>query len=257
VEPEQPARRFIVMTDLENYSAQDNLRQVKAQSGLVDIMTSAARQLGLDRSRWHRQPQGDGELDILPPGADEPRMLGDFVTALDNQLTTYNRDRVPAAKLRLRVAMNYGIVHFGHNGFPGVSVVSTARLLDSPALRNALAAYADANLALIISDDLFHHVVQQGYPGMRPGDFREADIDAKGRKYRGWIWVPGHKGGSSGGPASTVAPLNPDSPTGTDTGPADGPQKRVAGQDYWEFHGPARVMHAADSITVHYDSPRG
>jgi hypothetical protein len=252
VEPERPVRRLVVMVDLENYSGRDNLRQLEAQRGLVHVMTHAALHAGLDRSCWDIQPQGDGELDILPQETEEPRVVGDFIAALDGHLTVYNRDLIPGARLRLRVAMDHGIVHFGHNGYPGATVVRTARMLDSPELRSALAAASGANLALMVSGELFDQVVRHGYPGVRPEEYAAADIEVKGLRCRGWIRVPGHTRES---PADDETAPRPD-PARQATKTADSPVQRVASRDYMEFHGKAIVTHAEGDITINSDPGR-
>jgi hypothetical protein len=252
VEPERPVRRFVVMVDLENYSGRDNLRQLEAQGALDRTMKHAALHAGLDRSRWRIQPQGDGELDILPQETEEPRVIGDFVAALDGHLTVYNRDRVPEARLRLRVAMDYGIVHFGNIGYPGATVVRTARMLDSPELRSALADAPGANLALMVSGELFDQVVRHGYPGLCPEKYAAADIEVKGLRCRGWIRVPGHEPGS----AANDGTANRPDPAQRGAETADSPGPRVAFGDYMEFHGPATVTHAERDITINSDPGR-
>jgi hypothetical protein len=243
------------MVDLENYSGRNNLRQLEAQGGLNRIMKHAALHAGLDRSCWSIQPQGDGELDILPQETEEPRVIGDFVAALDGHLAVYNRDRVPEARLRLRVAMDHGIVHFGDIGYPGATVVRAARMLDSPQLKSALAGAPDANLALIVSGELFDQVVRHGYPGLRPEEYAAADIEVKGLRCHGWIRIPGHGPGSAAHDDTANRP-DPAQRATESTESTDSSGQRIAFGDYMEFHGPAIVTHAERDITINSDPGR-
>ena len=192
---EPAVHRLIVMVDMENYSSGDNPRQVIAQRSIAELLDSAGERARLNRKRWLRQSQGDGELAILPRDADEPAIVRDYIQALDVELGAYNRDRVADARIRLRVAMHHGLVHLGDGGFAGGAVVVTARLLDATELRRVLSAVPGANLALIVSGQLYEDVISQNYPGIRPDTFHRVDVEVKSYRAPGWIHVPGHETG--------------------------------------------------------------
>jgi hypothetical protein len=75
-------RRLCIAVDLEGYSRRDNLSQLSAQSELVQVLEQACTKAQLERTYWEKQPQGDGELALLPSGVDETRVIPDFVHEL-------------------------------------------------------------------------------------------------------------------------------------------------------------------------------
>lgn len=191
--PDNPLRRLIVAADVHRYSGRDSLSQVDTQEALLDVLSAAAAASRLDRARWERQAQGDSELAILPPDADEAQVVAGFVPALDKCLRRHNRSLRREARLRLRVAIHTGILHRGVNGYPGPAPIAVCRLLDAPPLKDALAAADNADLALIVSDEIFRDIVMEGYEGLRPEEFRKVTVNVKEFDGTGYIWLPGQR----------------------------------------------------------------
>ncbi|MGK5557812.1 hypothetical protein ACSNOI_40035 [Actinomadura kijaniata] len=177
-DPDAPVRRLVSAVDMHAYSGRRTFQQVDFQRTLIDALDAAAAQSGLDRSAWYLQEQGDAEVAVLPADAPEPVVVADFVRELANRLARVNHSPDPAERLRLRVAIHSGMVHFGRNGLPGPAAVDACRLLDAPALKAALRD-GDADLALILSDGLFHDVVSPGYRGLRAVDFTRVEVTVK------------------------------------------------------------------------------
>src|SRR5436190_24223473 len=114
-------RRFCVSVDAQGYGDRDDQRQRALQDGLIKVLSEAADGARLNRDRWHKQPNGDGEVALLPEvnPEPEPRVVDDYVRELDNALSRHNRDLRPEARLRLRVAMHFGVAQLGKNGYTG------------------------------------------------------------------------------------------------------------------------------------------
>ncbi|OHX02990.1 hypothetical protein BFV98_08265 [Micromonospora sp. WMMB235] len=187
-----PERRMLISVDMERYSRRSNVQQYEAQQEFRRLLHEAAALVGLDRTQWHTQQAGDGELAIAPRDAPEALIIGRFVPELNRRLRAYNVSRVPAARIRLRVAVHQGLVHLdGANGFPGSAVVLVCRLCDSEPLKRALAAFPDAGVALVVSDDIFRNVVQEYPEEMRPERFRKVQVSHpdKGFEETAWLYV--------------------------------------------------------------------
>lgn len=178
MDSDNPVRRLVVASDVHRYSGAAPLHQVDIQKALIDALDSAAALSGLDRSLWYTQAQGDAELAVLPADSSEPIVIADLVRELTNRLARVNHAPDPALRLRLRVAIHSGIVHFGSNGLPGPAAIHTCRLLEAPPLKEALAA-GTADLALIISDELFRDIVKPGYRGLRATEFTSVEVKVK------------------------------------------------------------------------------
>ncbi|GAB7038774.1 hypothetical protein JCM9533A_26240 [Catenuloplanes niger JCM 9533] len=187
-----PVRRLLVAVDMENYSRRDNVLQFRAQADLQKILASAADDLGFDRSAWWTQPQGDGELAVLPEGTNEIRIVTRLTATLDRLLREHNRGLTEEARVRLRLAMHEGIVHLdGATGAAGAAAVTVCRLRDAEPARAALRRFPHANVVLIISDRLFEDIVRH-YHDARPDRFARvvADVPGKGFTEPAWIHVP-------------------------------------------------------------------
>ncbi|MEV0004830.1 hypothetical protein AB0H28_21460 [Micromonospora sp. NPDC050980] len=226
-----PERRLLISVDMERYSRRSNLQQYEAQQEFRRLLHDAAVAVGLDRSAWRTQQAGDGELAILPREAPEARVIGRFVPELSRRLRVYNSTRVPAARIRLRMAVHQGIVHLdGANGFPGTAVVRVCRLCDAEAVKHALAAFPGAGVALVVSSDIYQDVVCEYPEELRPERFRRVRVShpAKDFEEHAWLHVIDEdmssmppKGGEHTAPAGAAerapsgAPAPPPGPAGS------------------------------------------
>jgi hypothetical protein len=191
--PTQLADRFLVGVDVEKYSGKNVRQQDETQRALDQILSKAALGAGLDRQLWATAPGGDGELAILPVDVDMVSVVGRFVSELDDSLHALNEDRVPAAKIRLRVAMHIDTVMHSAFGWAGPGPIVLSRLLDSAPLRAALASAHDASLVLLVSGPVYHKVVEAGLGGLRPRRFAAITIDNKDKGFHhdAWLYIPG------------------------------------------------------------------
>lgn len=183
----QFARHLCLAIDAKGYGGRDNVGQYDLQSQLQAVLAEAAQAAGLDRSAWQRQEQGDCEVALIPPAQPEPRLVDDFVRELDASLSLLNHDRRSEARLRVRVAMHFGVAYQAPMGFAGEGVVVTARILNSPGIYEALEHETDANVVVAVSDRVYREVVLPRHTSLREGDFSPAEINAK--EYAGTAWI--------------------------------------------------------------------
>ncbi|MFI2263082.1 nucleotidyl cyclase domain-containing protein [Streptomyces tubercidicus] len=196
-----------IAVDAQAYGGNNDRRQSEIQHDLPRILSRAARGTGLDRSQWHIQPKGDEELAVHPMDGTEPRLVDDFVRHLVSELREYNGVRIPAARMRLRAAIHHGPVELADNGFAGTTVVTTSRLLSSDHLYDALQANAGADLALLLSDDVYRSTVAGGHTTLSTADFRSVTVREKEYEAAAWLQVPGHAVHSCG--TGRPAPAQP------------------------------------------------
>ncbi|WP_431775267.1 hypothetical protein [Streptomyces cucumeris] len=185
-----PYRRLCLAADVEQYSRFDTRTQSAVQSELVRMLDEAAALTGLDRAAWTRQPQGDLEFAVLPEATPEDAVLGPFVHHLAVRLGDRNA-RPAAQRLRLRMAVDTGVVADAALGHAGPAPVAVARFVNAPQLRAVLAALTTADLAVIVSDRLYQDVVRSGRPDLDPAQYVRAHVRVKEFGGYGWIRVPG------------------------------------------------------------------
>lgn len=181
------ARHLCLAVDAKGYGGRDSVAQYDLQRDVPAVMDDAAAAAGLDRSRWLIQPQGDGELALLPPGQPEPRVVDDFVRELHACLTLLNFEKRPEARLRMRVAIHFGVAYEAPSGFAGDAVVVTARLLASDALHHALGQAPGADLAVAVSDRVYTDTVLQRHTSLLPDHFNRVEVTEK--EYAGPAWI--------------------------------------------------------------------
>jgi hypothetical protein len=188
-----PVPRSLVAVDIEGYSRRDNQSQVELREMLRNVCNEAFRQIKVRPDA--RQDQGDSFLFLIKPDVAKARLVADLVREIGTALRPCNRNRLPEARMRLRMALHAGDVHLDGTGFGGEAVVAVMRLIDADALRNALKTAPD-DLAVIVSGQLHRDVVAQRYRGIDPADYREVQASCKGFTQAGWIRVPGLPSGS-------------------------------------------------------------
>lgn len=181
-------RRLCLAADIEQYSVRTNPQQEDGQRRLVRLVDYVCRRAGL--FRVGRQPSGDGELLVLPPGVDESRVVPSLVLGLRHGLYENNREPGPFGRIRLRAAVCQGVVATSPAGYVGQAVVTSARLVNSPAVRAGLAEQPAADLALAVPDDLYEDVIRQHHPGLPPETFRRVEVREKTYQGTAWLHTP-------------------------------------------------------------------
>ncbi|MGA5358393.1 hypothetical protein [Streptomyces purpurascens] len=186
-----PHRRLCLAADVEQYSRLDTRTQSAVQADLVRMLDEAAALTGLDRAAWTRQPQGDLEFAVLPEATPEDAVLGPFIHHLAVRLGDRNA-RPATQRVRLRLAVDTGVVADAALGHAGPAPVAVARYVNAPQLRAVLAILTAADLAVIVSDRLYQDVVRSGRPDLDPAQYVRAHVRVKEFGGYGWIRVPGH-----------------------------------------------------------------
>lgn len=180
-------RRVLVAVDMTGYGTGTDQDHFSVQTGLTAVLEAAAAKAGLRREQWVIQPQGDGELAILPADQREPVVVEDYVRYLDEALTAHNADPGSGRRIQLRMAVHFGVAMPADNGYAGQGVVAVSRLVEAPALKRALANAPDACLAVILSDQVYKDVVQQEHVSVPATDFTRVGVQVK--QYRDTAWA--------------------------------------------------------------------
>jgi len=187
-------RHLCMAADVEKYSRLDTPSQEVFQADLVRLLGEAAVLSGLDRTTWQRQPQGDQEFAVLPLGTQEPLVVGSFVRNLAIQLGERNANVAEGGRMRLRLAIDFGVARTAALGYSGPAPISVARYLNASQLKQALQALDSTDLALIVSDRVYQDVVRlrgEGQ-GLDPSRYVKVHVQEKEFSGYGWIHVPEH-----------------------------------------------------------------
>jgi hypothetical protein len=186
-------RRLCLAVDVESYSRRSRPEQLDVQNRLLWTMVQACRAASVDPAGCDRQDSGDGQILLLPGGADESKVLPGIVLGLLTALHRVNHPAGTGGRVRLRVSVGQGAIQIGATGFVAPAVVTVCRLLDSDELRSALSGSPAGDAAFAVTEDLYHDMFAHGYGGLPPQGFRPVQISrpAKGFSAEAWIQAPG------------------------------------------------------------------
>lgn len=185
------ARYLCLSVDVQGYSRGNDRAQCAVQDELLSLLAAAAHSAGLARETWIRQGSGDGELALIPAGESEAAVVEGFVGELAGLLYSRNCDRSSADRLRLRLAVDHGLVRSAANGFAGRQVIVVSRLVNAAPAKQALVAAPDASLAVVLSQRVYADLVVGGHTRLDPGLFRRVWVQDKEFVGHVWLRVPG------------------------------------------------------------------
>ena len=181
------ARRLCAAVDIVGWSSRANSSaRAEATHALVEALRAAGERAKVPIDEWTKHPGGDGGLIVFPAEIDESAMIAALVGALSTKLIAYNRTRPAGERLRVRLSIAQGTLHATELGFCDDVTICVARLVDSSALRAALVGYPAADIAVIVSEDLFHDVVSHERHGPPHRSFWP--VIATGKDFRARAW---------------------------------------------------------------------
>ncbi len=184
--------RLCVAADIASYSRIPTVESARVQQRFVELLRSARAHSGIAESLVVTDSSGDGQYAVLPPGLDESVVLPRLLDGLVRATRAANDALEDDARLRIRVAIDRGLVQPSVNGWVGWSTIAIHRLLDSPPLRSMLTQHPELDCAIIVSDTVYQDVGRHGYGGVTGQDFVEAAVSMpeKGFSGRAWLYRP-------------------------------------------------------------------
>ncbi|MFI6229583.1 hypothetical protein ACIBCR_19970 [Micromonospora echinospora] len=193
--------RLSLFVDVEGYSTRSVPGQLDVQERLLRVVQFACERAGIRRlDRENVQDHGDGQLAVLPEGADLGRVVPGLILGLRHGLHEANSEPGDAGRIRLRAAFVGGSTGRGATGFVGQAVIMAGDLVGSPVFKKVLAAPANAGADLIvITDDFLYRdvVTSQRYGGVPADEFRAQQVVARAHgagqpasKVQVWYYLP-------------------------------------------------------------------
>lgn len=199
--------RTILAVDVEGFGdrRRTNRDQVAVRGGLFRALTGAFEETGISLEDCHHEDRGDGALILIPPEVPKNLLVTRLPENLAGALRRHNQACAQAARIRLRVAVHAGEVHYDEYGVAGSAINRTFRLLEAAELKSALAG-SPGVVALIVSEWFFEEVVRHD-PASRPGTYRRAQVQVKETRTTAWISLPDHPYPPAGEGADLAVPV--------------------------------------------------
>jgi hypothetical protein len=191
--PDGPVHRLIFAVDIEGSTERTNPAKGELRRILYDLLDRALEAAGIGAR--HLEPftdRGDSVLILIKPLDDVPKtlLLGQLVPILTALLAEHNATVAqPELRIRLRAVVHAGEIHEDDKGFYGDDLDAAFRLLEAAPLKKALREATAAPLILVVSEEIFHGIVEQGYLDGAP--FKPLIRVRVGRRQRrGWAQIP-------------------------------------------------------------------
>jgi hypothetical protein len=191
--PDDPVSRLIFAVDIEGSTERTNLAKGKLRHTLYELLEQALEVAGI--AARHLEPftdRGDSVLVLIKPHDDVPKtlVLGRLVPILAALLAEHNDSTGrPELRMRLRAVVHAGEIHEDDKGFYGDDLDAAFRLLEAQPLKKALKEAVDAPLILVVSEEIYNGIVQQGY--LDESSYRPLVRVKVGRRLRlGWAHIP-------------------------------------------------------------------
>jgi hypothetical protein len=181
----------IAVVDIEKFGRRRNTDQQWLRQQMYHVLEAAATQAGIPWSQCQKADRGDGVIILIPASAPKEDITEGFVRELNTALGAYSRRSNESVSMRIRMALHAGDVVRDDQGWVGAELNTACRLVDLPALRNALTKMPSALLALIVSDIWFKTVVRHDPGAVDHREYTRVPIAIKELNDWGWIHLPG------------------------------------------------------------------
>jgi tetratricopeptide (TPR) repeat protein len=181
--------RTIVAVDVEGFGNphRTNPNQVAVRDGLYRAMREAFRQAGVAWADRDYEDRGDGMFILVGPEVPKSLLVESLPSALVAALRGHNDVHPATERIRLRMALHAGEVHYDEHGATSASINLTFRLLGAGPVKQALAGSSGV-LAVITSAWFFEEVVRHSTADAAA--YRCVPVMAKETSTTGWICLP-------------------------------------------------------------------
>ena len=183
--------RTIVVVDVEGFGDRQrtNRHQLAVRDGLYRAMQDAFGRAGIPWDDCNTADRGDGVFILVPAEVPKGLLAESLPPALVTALRAHNGAHPGPERIRLRMALHAGEVHYDQHGATAAAVNLTFRLLDASALKEALAS-SPGVLAVIASSWFFEEVVRHSTADTAA--YRPVEVAVKETTTTGWICLPDH-----------------------------------------------------------------
>jgi Crp-like helix-turn-helix domain len=190
--PEASLNCSIFFTDIAEFGdprRDDDDRRV-VRDALYRILPDVFDRSSVPWDQCLHEDRGDGILTIVPPNYSTVSLVDPLVALLAGRLKWYNRQAGPPVRMQLRAALHVGPVYRDMQGLGGHALIHTARMLDAPILKEALAS-TQADLAFMVSTHIYETVIRHATQLADPSAYRRVRFQVKESKITSWMYLAG------------------------------------------------------------------
>lgn len=182
----------VLAVDIAGFTAShrdDEIRRYLHEE-LYELLQKAFDGSGIPWARCFHEDRGDGALIVVPPDIACKGIIDPLPERLRGLIRRHNHVSCQAAGIQLRAAAHIGPVEHDGHGFVGSDINLLFRMLEARPLKRALAG-SGAELALMVSEDVYRSLVCRCPSLVSPDAFRPVRFQVKRTRGRAWIYLPG------------------------------------------------------------------
>jgi class 3 adenylate cyclase len=179
--------RSIICADVEKYGGRANPDQLAVRAALFRALETAFAGSRVPAEHVAYEDRGDGALILVDPAVPKEHLAGAFPARLAACLERHNGHAPPGARIRLRVAVHAGEVHYDGHGVAGTAINVPFRLVEAGPLTEAL-RNSPSVLALIASEWFYDEVIAQNRT-CEAAAYRRVRVTVKETRTHGWVRV--------------------------------------------------------------------
>jgi CRP-like cAMP-binding protein len=132
------------------------------------------------------EDRGDGFLLIIPPGVPTSRVVKGLLRDLPPMLRRHNHTYSEAMQIQLRVAVNVGPVVSDLMGVSGDAIISTARLVEAPVLKQTMGRHRP-NLGVIVSAFVYETAIRPSATEPELRGYTPVKVTVKESSFPAWM----------------------------------------------------------------------
>jgi hypothetical protein len=182
--------RTLAVFDIVGFGERNDADQKWLRGQALELLKSAAKRAGIPWRKCRLIDRGDGWAILIPAAVGKEVVADAFVREVVVGLRAHDRrcGNGPAA-MRMRLALHFGEVARSGDGWVGTAINTVCRLVDAPELRDALRDAPEALLAVCVSGEWFHAVVEQNPDLFDPGAYTPIAVVVKELDTTAWVRV--------------------------------------------------------------------
>lgn len=196
--------RTIVVVDVAGFSDRTAEQQLVVRNGVYSALERSWEKIGVPWRNCPHEDRGDGVFILVPSDIPKAIFVEKLPRALAEELRTHNSERAPEERVRLRLALHAGEVHFDGQGVTGAAVILTFRINEAPELKEALSS-SSSDLAVAVSSWFYDEVVRHS-AASDPAAYRKIRVGIKETDTTAWIRVPGTAATTTHGDTTRTLP---------------------------------------------------
>jgi CRP-like cAMP-binding protein len=173
----------IVHTDIVGFSHRGRTDEHRRTIKLAQLTMTMKAIAGIYDS-CSLEDRGDGVLMVVRPEVPTGQVLGSLLNGLPAELRRHNETFAEALGIQLRIAIDVGPVVSDEIGISGDAIIRTARLLDAPDFKSAMAEQK-ATLGIIVSTFVYEAAVP--HPLGAPAQYVSVQANVKESSIPGWM----------------------------------------------------------------------